>query len=461
MLPDELLLEILRHLPKGDLFSVTYASRHLCALARTFLYTGFTFHPYVFEAEAAVLRCPPPEQCNELLEQLAFLASQEIAPYVRFVHVRLNRLRRNHPDFVRVNSGISFALFADEDDTDAMLPPFFFTLEAFRNLRVFDAQRLLFTSTALAALAQLQSLEQVSMWDCTLALSLPLLPTQAKMHVVSLSLLQGDDPDLWLQLVVPAALRKLYVSGAHEFGCADFSSLPVFANLADVTIPLRQAELSAMLPLLNAAFPSMELLRIDGGSRGEADAYVSPSNAFDHLKELHGRRNAAVAFLALASIHVLTLHITDAPTLLASFGVLPSAAFAALTNLSLQLERCDTSELLGSILGHFPVLQAFTVDLALDRHAHRAARHSILALVTTLPPLLPPTLHILRLYAQAYGRPDAVGPDADYAIPDPRVVHTQAVERCPKLAVVEIRVPLFRLRWTEGQGFEGEGMGSE
>ncbi|KAJ7049538.1 hypothetical protein C8F01DRAFT_961536, partial [Mycena amicta] len=81
----EIWSETFTHLPTHALQAISLTAHDFTLLARPFLFSSFSFHPYarVHAVPADRLLLPSPEKIPNYLERLHFWLSDDIAPLVR------------------------------------------------------------------------------------------------------------------------------------------------------------------------------------------------------------------------------------------------------------------------------------------------------------------------------------------------------------------------------------------
>ncbi|KAF7288627.1 hypothetical protein MIND_01429400 [Mycena indigotica] len=467
MLPNELLLEILHYLSTADLRNIASASRRLCALARTLLYAAIEIRPFVINANGHLCGLSAARE-KALQDRLVVMGSPRVAPHIQLLKISAWRIKISHwPP--RITRPVARPQPAGDvsRDPQAMLPSIFAVVVSLINLRTLTAEKVQFTPAALDALAQLQSLHTFSISDCTLHLpsshsSCPIL------HVVHFEM-YGGALHHWLALMAPAILREVHSSapaGLEE--ATELASLPPFPHVTILHIlSSKRLALAATLAPFPLLFPGLERLDVSNNNpfpnpRRDGDPpigapaeWVSDLPRFPQLKELVVREPAALLVLTMARVGVLDVVFTGVPPLLQSLASLPRVAFARITCLRLKLGRCDIlgCELLSRLLSYFPVLEVCAIFLDL-----REGRQSVILLTTSLPACLPRALRALRLLAEDPHDPAYMW---DMEVLPPDAVRDQLVARCPGLAYIDMRVPLFTLQWSAGPGAESELIGWE
>ncbi|KAF7288908.1 hypothetical protein MIND_01406800 [Mycena indigotica] len=416
--PNELLLKIFADLPPSDVHSVALCSQLLRALACEFVFATFHFTPYAFDSETRVLRGPTGYQKEDLLDKLAFFASESIAPHV--TSIVLNRLQRKpglaDPPYKRSPFE---SPFAGDEATHALLLPFFATLDAFRKVHTLRVERVTFTALAVEALAQLRGLHTFT--------------------AITSSCTAG------LRCSPPTLLVGVKLTGTR-FTDITLTALPVFPHVTTLALPLDCRPRQSVLPQLNTAFPAVESLVVDGYGGSGWPAPAADPAMLPRLSKLDIHDAGAAPFLAAAAgpVTQLTVRWSQALALRNSLAAVPPAQLATVTSLELQLENCKRPTF-AALCGCFPALEDFKAALHVSHKDHtHADTEAILALVAAIPDFLPRGLRRLRLY---YMDSEADEPAENFVVPDPRTLFTQLRTRCAALSAVELMVPFLALEW--------------
>ncbi|KAF7376500.1 L-aminoadipate-semialdehyde dehydrogenase [Mycena sanguinolenta] len=162
--PNELLLEIFRSLPRHTITALSLTCRKFKDISRPFLFTHLHFHPYSVRDDAILL--PPSIVVDGALECLEFWTSDEIAPHVRSCKITPSEdtmvWHQNDESKWEI---LEFSI-ANPDSHYTLLDLFFERLGAFTRLRSFHAELVHFTQAGLATLCRASTLIDVQLVGC-------------------------------------------------------------------------------------------------------------------------------------------------------------------------------------------------------------------------------------------------------------------------------------------------------
>jgi hypothetical protein len=166
-IPSELWLEILGHIPRGDLANVNLTSRSFLPVSRTLQFEEFAFHPYGIDPSESIPRqlSQNDDEVDATIRRLEFWASESVAPLVRQISVspwRGTPAGGNH---------LSADANRDHLVRDILGDAFFRELHHFVHLQNLDCFLLDFTQTALQHLCELPYLEGLTIERCSISAS--------------------------------------------------------------------------------------------------------------------------------------------------------------------------------------------------------------------------------------------------------------------------------------------------
>ncbi|KAF7345829.1 L-aminoadipate-semialdehyde dehydrogenase [Mycena venus] len=254
--PEELLLEIVQHLPKETLQYVSLAHRTLRHISRPFLFADFVFHPYgmrympadrsrVRWPEADDPMCLHDEAQDHEVERLKFWSSSGIAPFVRSCSI----IPLNSRDWAEQKAA---------DTPTALLDIFFERLPHFAGIHHFHAYMVHFTQIGLANLCGLPRLTRLQIIQCRSpepldcsSLELPRIRAFELQHV----LYYKPALDLWMRLLRRGQLAEVDLAFAPVCLTRIAQNLPVFSHANKLTLRSLRVGDNLMPPALPSVLP--------------------------------------------------------------------------------------------------------------------------------------------------------------------------------------------------------------
>ncbi|KAJ7051682.1 hypothetical protein C8F01DRAFT_1376555 [Mycena amicta] len=458
-LPNELLLEVFKHVPRSALSSIASSNRTFCQLARPFLFAALQFLPYDIEEwkphRRPKLRLPGPDSVAEITNRLEFFTSDQFAPMVRAIYIGVAGWRESPRE--TLNEPL-----VDRVDAHSLLHLLVSRLARFTGLRSFTAKRVFVTPDMVTALGHISQLPghlglettvtgcsfadklASETWDVDPALLLPSLPPQS-LHVTYFTLFNNDRNGLcthWLRLLSPRMLLAVNLAGAwlHEL---DISALPVFPNVTHLAVDLTWQRL---VYSVIARFPAVEVLHLAVCH----DEPFAPTNVppFPALLELRGPLHLA-AFALGTTLRRLELTGLYSPSdILSTFTNILVSVPTTIESLTLgfQMSPMVDYDAIGAIFAHFPNVKDMHLRYtAMSIGQHRQMLQHFLTHMDDLPAILPSRLTALELSCQWYqvNSPDR-GYDASY---DTVALRDRLLSRCQELNKVSVQGPMFALYW--------------
>ncbi|KAF7358686.1 hypothetical protein MSAN_01207600 [Mycena sanguinolenta] len=313
--PEELWLEIIRHLPKEALPAVALTHRAFHRILRPMLFTNFTFRPYavaylprdrrrVLWPEATEPIQFPQHTYDHELARLNFWSSTEIAPLVRSCTL----IPSYSPSTDRVtNTGTNVPT--------PLLTLFFERLARFISIRYFHGFFVRITQTGLANLCRLPVLTCSDIFVCSALEPLDFSALQLQ-HVTNLYIagaVKSNNSLDWMCILRPTQLIEVHLAFSPQLFTEIAHSMPTWPQVKKLTIgrillgdTLRPPGIPTVLPVL-AKFPGVEKFALEG-RWNTWDWVPSTSHSLPCLQDYTGPAKVLGIFrahtgLARASIH--------------------------------------------------------------------------------------------------------------------------------------------------------------
>ncbi|KAJ7681085.1 hypothetical protein DFH06DRAFT_1405992 [Mycena polygramma] len=285
-IPNELLLEILHHLPTYDretLLNFSLACRALRCVSRPRIFAHFYFPVY---RDGAALLLPSPTGVDCCLERLNFWCSPEIAPFVRSCEITRSQ-----------KSEWSFATYSPYILLDAVLKG----LALFTRLQRLETSYIHFTPARVDTLRHLPTLSNLNVSWCTFVSGRYAI-SSSRLRVSSFEELKWHEDQLWIRMLHPDHLHTLRTT----FHPRALDVIPSFPNLhtLDVTMHLLMPEQN--VAILNK-FPALQVLKLRGKNLLTEAVSLSSPPVLPALTEYYGPYQYLPIFLALDTLAHLTI----------------------------------------------------------------------------------------------------------------------------------------------------------
>ncbi|KAJ7734833.1 hypothetical protein B0H16DRAFT_1695779 [Mycena metata] len=341
--------------PKDTLTQLSLTSHRLRLLSRVHLFAEFDFRPYAWEkveARAFVKRS---------LQRLNFWASDEIAPLVRLC---------NATPFTSPAPVLSATKHPYDD---ALLTAFYRVIPTFANLRVFLANNVHFTRTAVANLCLLPKLHTLHVQNYRLA------PEPVDLHALKLQNLshlrihnetfsmERIDHSTWISLLCPEKLRTLEftLDPPHHLPI----NLPTFSHVHTLAVVFPLITLPQNMRILSN-FPAVQVLSIrDAEDRYSETMWDGPGPHLPLdlqlpplLRQYTGHFQTVNTFLSLPTVTHLSV-ISDMCTPAQFFEELQPSLFTNIVSLSIDFEYFNNA-LFDDLCGAFPALTRLCIRVA-------------------------------------------------------------------------------------------------
>ncbi|KAJ6476462.1 hypothetical protein C8R47DRAFT_1323592 [Mycena vitilis] len=305
-IPNELLLEILRHLPTYDretLRNFSLACRAFRCVSRPRLFAHFYFPAY---REGSGLLLPSPTGVDCCLERLSFWCSPEIAPFVRSCEITRSQ-----------KSEWSFATYSPYILLDAVLNG----LALFTRLQRLEISYILFTPARVDTLRYLPTLSNLTVSWCTFVSGRYAI-TSSPLRVSSFEELKWHEDQLWIRIIHPDHLHTLRTT----FHPRDLDVIPSFPNLHTLDVTMHLAMPAQNIAILNK-FPTVQVLKLRGKKDFPETVSLLAPPVLPALTEYSGPYQYLPLFLALDSLAHLTINSCSPSAFISSIrGVRPNIA---------------------------------------------------------------------------------------------------------------------------------------
>ncbi|KAJ7868816.1 hypothetical protein B0H14DRAFT_2729023 [Mycena olivaceomarginata] len=458
--PEELLLEIVQHLPKGALQHVSLAHRTLWRISRPFLFADFVFHPYgirymptdrsrVRWPEADDPVCLYDEAQEREVERLEFWSSPEIAPLVRSCSI------------IPLSSR-EWAERKAVDAPTALLNIFFERLPHFAGIHHFHAYIVHFTETGLENLCGLPGLTHLQIILCRIpepldcaSLQLPRVTSFGIRHV-----LRPPTFCQWVGLLRPTHLVEMHLGFGPHLLMKIPNRIPSFPHVRKLTLyavptgetmgPNRGPRVLPILP----KFPGVTNFVMEGRwGRWDDQFELGAHDLLPMLREYDGPAEMLRIFLNRATLARLTLNtntfywqsrITDVLQ-----GTLPSNNVFSLTATSSPLDVTAFH----SLFNIFPYLTALNITISYGYWDKPNLPGTSLNFIENLPSIqyFPPLLEFLSIRWKHFKLDVSNAEDDDASNSADRLRHFVGlrglVSSSLALTSVWIEGPAFLYRW--------------
>ncbi|KAJ7304778.1 Fungalysin metallopeptidase-domain-containing protein [Mycena albidolilacea] len=278
--PEELLLEIVQHLPKEALQHVSLAHRTLWRISRPFLFADFVFHPYGMDRVRWPWHpvCLYDEAQDREIQRLDFWSSPEIAPFVWSCSViPLSSREWAKQEAVNMQT--------------ALLRIFFKRLPHFTGIHHFHACMVRFTRTGLANVCG--------------------LPRLARLQIILCSIQKSQ----WVNLLLPTHLVEMHLGYGPNFLVQLSYRIPSLPRMRKLMLRAMRTEDdreprrgSLVLPILSK-FPGVTNFVMEGNWGGWGDQFgLGAHDLLPMLREYDGPPQMLRIFLNRATLARLTLN---------------------------------------------------------------------------------------------------------------------------------------------------------
>ncbi|KAJ7060735.1 hypothetical protein C8F01DRAFT_1140756 [Mycena amicta] len=469
--PNELRLEVLKHLPPHHLLPISLANRTFSQLATPLLFADLQFIPYDMKNWARItqIRLPSPERVAAFTQRLDFVASDRIAPVVRAIHIDI--VGRADPRREYVEDREPW-VYPDESDLESesdsygdvhsLLYLLLSRLERFTGLRTFTAKQVSMTTDAITSLARISQLPghlgiAMSIINCSFlgnTALLPSLPAEC-LHLTSFTLATEDEKRLgthWMPLLAPHLLRAVDLGNAwlHELNLA---ALPVFPSVTHLAINLtRLSDHHARLWSAIAKFPAVQVLNLKLVPHD--DEVFVPLNLppFPALREFTGAPPFAAGFVPGTALTRLELVHPSTPAeiiaALANLSLSPT-----IEDLSLVFRIPATAALADSDYDPIgPIFALFPNVKVLDLRYIVSSVQQLLTHFDTLHEILPSlltSLAVITKYIRVTAGDANEREPGFYPLYDPARLRAQLLTRCLAMTKLRFNGPTFNLQWTK------------
>ncbi|KAJ7050803.1 hypothetical protein C8F01DRAFT_1177578, partial [Mycena amicta] len=468
--PNELRLEVLKHLPPHHLFPISLANRTFSQLATPLLFADLQFIPYDIQnwpwATRTGIRLPSPERVAAFTQRLDFVASDRIAPVVRAIHIDIAGRADPRREYIHYGEPWVYPDEAESEaesesyaDVHSLLYLLLSRLERFTGLRTFTAKQVSMTTEAIASLARISQLPghlgiAMSVMSCFFlgnTALLPSLPAEC-LHLTSFTLETQDEKRLgthWMPLLAPHLLRAVDLGNAW-LGELNLAALPVFPSVTHLAINLtRLPDHHTPLWSAIAKFPAVQVLNlvlIPHDDEVFVPLHLPPYPA---LREFTGALPFAAAFVPGTALTRLELIAPSTPTeIISAFANLSLSP--TIQDLSLVF-RIPTTALASSDYDPIgPIFALFPNVKVLDLSYIVSSAQQLLTHFDTLHEILPPLLTSLAVITRymRFSAGDAPEPGF-YPLYDPARLRAQLLTRCPGMTKIRFNAPTYTLQWTK------------
>ncbi|KAF7303450.1 hypothetical protein MIND_00573800 [Mycena indigotica] len=448
MLPNELFLIVLRHVRTSELHSAALASRNLCQLARTFLFSDFHFWPYTLKDNTLTL--PADDAVLGMTKKLAFFSGPAIAPLVQLLHLSMSEMRTNYTRLAVLGGEFDTSI-----TTHALRDLFFAHLHKFTLVKFVRADKIIFTVPALMALARMANPLDLELWECSLGVTSSIASTLPRLSVTRLDLSRGHDVDLWLALLDAKQLLEFEAFSMRDFPHSSLGLEPstTFPNVWSLSIFIYWINISRGLHIFRAMFPGVTTLEIQEGDSHPGDYEVDIHPVFPHLKTYYGPSTALPLFIGGTMLRELKLNSCDIFDLRQALQRLNVHFPQTVTRFEVCIVEPPIQDL-AAIFPYFPSLETLDLELTFFMIDDPVVEE-VLRFFATLSPRLPRTLRKLCIQCDDSDEPATI----NFDIPAPRVIQSQILARCPDVVEVQLTAPYFALGWDATRGFRMERTG--
>ncbi|KAJ7776899.1 hypothetical protein DFH07DRAFT_798134 [Mycena maculata] len=443
--PEELWLEVFRHLPLDTLRDVSTTSHIFGRLSRPFLFSHLDFHPYATRPYARhgfashVLLLPEAAEVERVLERLNFWSSAGIAPFVRSCSITTWRKEGPGP-----------SIFSTTDSPDVLLYPFFERLACFTGLQQLNAVVVHFTQAAIANLCRLPALTEMHIDTCNVVGGLESQTLSISVLSIRHDVRREDGIGLWVPLLRPDRLHELDLMCNLRVLGVTIEDIPPFPNLHTLSMTINLSRMSDTIAILSK-FPSLQVLVLTGWGRlvYEADPLVPASDILPALRRYAGPHLTLPIFLTCATLTHLTTHYCSPSDLMAQLA--GTRTPGSITSLYASFDDLDTGAL-GTLCAFFPQLTELRIRILFvaDEDAFEDPLDSkttafFSALAET--PALPRALERLMIsWKFEYEDTDVRRPSAG-SVPEFATVRDALVARCSNLTAFWLDGDHFVFGW--------------
>ncbi|KAJ6498881.1 hypothetical protein C8R45DRAFT_1125651 [Mycena sanguinolenta] len=308
--PNELLLEIFRSLPRDTIKALSLACKQFREISRPFLFTHLHFHPYAVRNDVILL--PPSIEAKRVLECLYFWTSDDIAPHVRSCKITPWQHQTTTPMWEKVGPVLSTWNLSVTDSPYILLAPFFEKLGKFTRLQSLHTEKIHFTRSAVASLCRARALTDLRLVWCSVTPGERMDTTSLRLGVSRFSF-SGSYADQGigrlLSLLRPERLRELELrcnprimgGNAPVFPSVQRLTTTVWLDDSDPTMP------SDFLAILSK-FPAVEIFSTDVSVIGIPPHFPAlPSTALPVLRHYTGPSEMMALFLPRSTLTHLVI----------------------------------------------------------------------------------------------------------------------------------------------------------